>query len=101
MAITFSITSADDNEENIQNSILTSMREAKQFGTDKPLFTIASTVALIIYFMFAMQCLSTVAVARKETGSWRIPMLQIVLYTAMAYILSLAAYNGLKLIGVS
>jgi len=101
MAITFSITDADDNDENLQKSMLTSMREAKQFGTDKPLFTIASTLALIIYFVFAMQCLSTVAVARKETGSWRIPLLQIVVYTTMAYVLSLITYNGLRLIGVS
>ncbi len=101
MAITFSITSAEDDEKNLQKSMLTSMREAKQFGTDKPLFTIASTLALIIYFVFAMQCLSTVAVARKETGSWRIPLLQIVLYTTMAYVISLAVYNGLRLIGVS
>lgn len=101
MAITFSITNAEDDEENLQKSMLTSMREAKQFGTDKPLFTIASTLALIVYFVFAMQCLSTVVIARKETGSWRIPLLQIVLYTSMAYILSLLTYNGLRLIGVS
>jgi ferrous iron transport protein B len=101
MAITFSITDADDNDENMQNSILTSMREAKQSGTEKPLFTIASTLSLIIYFMFAMQCLSTIAVARKETGSWKIPILQLVLYTSMAYLLAFITYNGLKLVGVS
>ena len=101
MAITFSITGDTDDDENMQNSILTSMKEAKQFGTDKPLFTAASIIALIIYFMFAMQCLSTIAVVRKETGSWRIPVLQLVVYTIMAYVLAFITYNGLRLVGIS
>jgi ferrous iron transport protein B len=47
-----------------------------------------------------MQCLSTVAVARKETGSWKIPIMQIVVYTVMAYVLAFITYNGLNLIGI-
>lgn len=100
MAITFSITEDSEDDENMQRSILQSMREAKSPDGSRPLFTTASTIALIIYFMFAMQCLSTVAVARKETGSWRIPVMQIVVYTAMAYILAFITYNGLNLIGI-
>lgn len=100
MAITFSITDDDGDEENMQKSLLGSMREAKFEGTDKPVFTTASSISLIIYFMFAMQCLSTVAVARKETGSWRIPLLQIVVYSVMAYVLAFITYNGLNLLGI-
>jgi ferrous iron transport protein B len=51
--------------------------------------------------MFAMQCLSTAAVCKKETGSWKIPLLQIGIYTFFAYLLSFAAYNILNLIGIS
>jgi len=100
MAITFSITESEDDEENFQGSILTSMREARSPDGTRPLFTTASTLSLIIFFMFAMQCLSTTAVARKETGSWKIPLLQIVLYTGMAYILAFITFNGLNLIGI-
>jgi len=99
MAITFNITEQGD-DANFQPSILATMRSAKTTDGTKPLFTTASTIALIIYFMFAMQCLSTVAVARKETGSWKIPALQIVLYTAMAYVLAFITYNGLNLLGI-
>lgn len=99
MAITFTIT--EQNEENLQNSLLTSMRNATNNATGKPLFTIASVTALIIYFMFAMQCLSTVVIVRKETGSWKIPLIQILLYTSLAYILAFIAYHGLNLIGIS
>lgn len=100
MAITFNITESEDDEENFQQSILSSMREAHSPDGTKPLFTTASTIALIIYFMFAMQCLSTVAVARKETGSWKIPLLQIGLYTVMAYVLAFITYRGLNMLGV-
>jgi len=99
MAITFAIT--DEDADNIQGSLLSSMRDAKKSDGTTPLFTIASTVSLIIYFMFAMQCLSTVAVCRKETGSWKIPLIQIGFYTSLAYILAFSAYNILNLIGIS
>jgi len=98
MAITFSIT--DEDEENMQKSILASMRQATKGYNNEPLFTTASTIALIIYFVFAMQCLSTVVVCKKETGSWKIPLIQIFLFTSMAYILAFIAYNGLHLLGI-
>ncbi len=100
MAITFNITENDEDEDNFQRSILTSMRTAKSPDGTKPLFTTASTIALIIYFMFAMQCLSTVAVARKETGSWKVPLLQIGLYSVMAYVLAFITYRGLNILGI-
>jgi len=100
MAITFNITESEDEEDNFRQSILTSMREARSPDGTKPLFTTASTIALIIYFMFAMQCLSTVAVARKETGSWKIPLMQVGLYTVMAYVLAFVTYRGLNLLGI-
>jgi ferrous iron transport protein B len=99
MALTFSV--ADDNTDNIQISLLGSMREAKLSGTEKPLFTPTSVIGLIIFFMFAMQCASTLAVSRKETGSWKIPILQQILYTGGAYLLALIAVIGLKALGMN
>lgn len=99
MAITFNITDEGEDDENMQRSLVSTMRSAKN-DSGTPVFTTASTIALIIYFMFAMQCLSTLAVARKETGSWKIPMLQLVIYTFMAYVLAFIARNGLNLMGI-
>jgi ferrous iron transport protein B len=99
LAITLSVTDTED--ENLQNSIERSMREAKLNGTDDPLFTTASTISLIVFFMFAMQCLSTIAVSKKETGSWRIPILQLSIYTPLAYLLAVVIFNSLKLLGVN
>lgn len=98
LALIFKIT---DDGEDLQNSILTAMKNATFEGTDNRIFTTASTTGLIIFFVFAMQCLSTVAISKKETGSWRIPLLQIVVFTSIAYVMTLITYNGLKMIGIN
>jgi ferrous iron transport protein B len=100
MAITFSITESGEDED-LTNSIMSSMREAKSSDGSRPLFTTASTIALIIYFMFAMQCISTLAVSRKETGSWKIPIYQLCLYSVLAYVMAFIVYNGLKHAGIN
>ncbi|MEO8446892.1 MAG: ferrous iron transport protein B [bacterium] len=99
LALIFRITG--DDEVDMQNSILTSMREATFDDTGQKIFTTASTAGLIVFFVFALQCLSTVAIAKKETGGWRIPILQLVIFTALAYIMAFITYNGLRVIGVS
>jgi len=60
------------------------MREMHPDGSKK--FTLASGVSLMVFYVFALQCLSTMAVARRETGSWKIPILQLVLYATLAYV---------------
>lgn len=97
LAMIFRVTEDDDN---IQSSILNAMRNAKNEKTGKPLFNAATIIGLIVFFMFAMQCLSTVAVSRKETGGWRIPILQIIIFTITSYLLTLITVNGLKLLGL-
>jgi ferrous iron transport protein B len=47
--------------------------------------TPAGAVALLVFFAFAMQCMSTIAVVRKETGGWRWPALQFAYMGALAY----------------
>ncbi len=98
LALIFKVT--DEDESNLQNSLISAMRDAKVGNTDRKLFTTATTIGLIVFFMFAMQCLSTTAIARKETGSWRIPILQIVVFTLAAYILTVVVVNGLRAAGV-
>ncbi|MHB1687954.1 MAG: ferrous iron transport protein B [Ignavibacteriaceae bacterium] len=97
LALIFKVT---DNEATLQNSILDAMRNAKIEGTNKKLFTTSTIFGLIVFFVFALQCLSTIAVSKKETGSWKIPMLQLLVFTSMAYIFAFITVNGLRLIGV-
>ncbi len=55
--------------------------------------TPAAAVALLVFFAFAMQCMSTLAVVRRETNGWKWPALQFTYMTVVAYISAFAAYN--------
>lgn len=96
LALIFKVT----DEENLQSSILSAMKNAKNEDTGQKLFTTATIIGLIVFFIFALQCLSTVAVSKKETGGWRIPILQVVIFTSLAYFLAFLTVNGLRLLGV-
>ncbi len=61
-----------------------------------PLFNFASGVSLLLFYAFAMQCMSTLAIVKRETNTWKWPMWQLVVMTAIAYVLALAAYQILK-----
>ena len=68
------------------------MRAArKPDGT--PVYTLATGVSLMIFYVFAMQCMSTLAVTRRETRSWKWPMIQLVYMTALAYVSSFIVYQ--------
>lgn len=96
LALIFRITGE---EGTLRDSILDAMRNAKIKGTNQHLFTTSTIIGLIIFFVFAMQCLSTLAVAKKETGHWRIPIFQIIIFTGLAYITTFITVNGLRLLG--
>ncbi len=98
LALIFKVT---DSEHKLQSSILSEMRKAKIEGTNKFLFTPATITGLIIFFVFALQCISTLAVSRKETGSWRIPIIQFFLFTFIAYLFTFLTVNGLRAIGIN
>jgi len=97
LALTFKVTSDDDEE---QSTLLNSLRNAKIEATGEKLFTVATSIGLIVFFIFALQCLSTVAVSRKETGGWKIPILQVVIFTSLAYLMTFITVNGLRFFGI-
>ena len=61
-----------------------------------PLFSTASILALLVFFMFALQCSSTTAVTAKETGSWKIAFYQFVIMNGLAYTLAVITYQVLS-----
>ncbi|WP_430907215.1 ferrous iron transport protein B [Maribacter sp. 2-571] len=64
--------------------------------TKKPVFNLASGVSLLLFYAFAMQCMSTLAVVKRETNSWKWPALQLVFMSVFAYLVALAAYQLLS-----
>jgi ferrous iron transport protein B len=73
-------------------------RMAAEINTDtnKPMFNLASGISLLLFYAFAMQCMSTLAIVKRETNSWRWPMAQLVFMSIFAYMVALIAYQFLK-----
>lgn len=68
--------------------------------TGEPVYTPLVALSLMVFFVLACQCMSTVAVVKRETNSWRWPIIMIVYMTAFAYVGSLFVYQGGKFIGL-
>jgi ferrous iron transport protein B len=81
-----------DEEETIKNRMAGEVNPI--FGG--PLFNFASGISLLLFYAFAMQCMSTLAIVKRETNSWKWPMYQLVLMSGFAYIVALIAYQILK-----
>lgn len=81
-----------DEEQTIKNR----MAAEKNPILGGPLFTFASGISLLLFYAFAMQCMSTLAIVKKETNTWKWPMVQLVGMTVFAYIVALIAFQVLK-----
>ncbi len=89
LAVLFNITDVDDKDV-MRTSLIEKMKTARfesHVGAlaNRPIFTLASVASLIVFFMLAMQCMSTSSVAYRETGSWWFATTQVVLMNVLAY----------------
>ncbi len=92
MATLYSVgNNADENSETLRNK----MNAAKR-ADGTPVYTTATGYSLLIFYLLAMQCMSTLAVVKRETGSWKWPIIQLVYMTGLAYLLSFIAYQLLS-----
>lgn len=82
----------NDDEQTIRNRMAAEVHP--MLGT--PRFNFASGVSLLLFYAFAMQCMSTLAVVRKETNSWIWPMGQLIIMSTLAYLVALIAYQILQ-----
>lgn len=93
LALTFGI--QDENEDGLVPVLHDKMRST--FLPDgSPMFNFASILALLLFFAIALQCMSTLAILARETGSWRVPLLQLVIYNSAAYVIAVMAYQLLR-----
>ena len=67
--------------------------EQQTFADGTPVFTLATSLSLLVFFVLAMQCLPTQAVAKRETGGWKWPLFQIGYMTVLAYGAALVTYQ--------
>jgi len=87
MATIYSIGSEEE------STIKSRMRAEINPETGGPLYTPAVAFSLLVFYAFAMQCMSTLAIVKKETNSWKWPILQLVYMTGLAYVCSFIVYN--------
>ena len=66
----------------------------------EPVFTLLTAISLMVFFVFALQCMSTVAIARRETNSWRWPLFMWAYMLALAWGASFVVYQGGQLLGL-
>ena len=89
MATIYSIGSVGDSEATIKKRL----KEEINPETGGPRFTPAVGFSLLIFYTFAMQCMSTIAVVYRETKGWKWPLIQLTYMTALAYLSALAVYQ--------
>ncbi len=77
-------------------SIKNKMRNEVHPKTMKPVYTIASGISLLLFYAFAMQCMSTIAIVKRETNGWKWPIIQLFGMTIFAYISAFIAFQFLK-----
>jgi ferrous iron transport protein B len=72
------------------------MSEARHWKTGEKVFSLPAAVSLMIFYLFAMQCMSTLAVVKRETKSWKWPLVQLGYMSVLAYSASFLAYQLLS-----
>ncbi|MBZ0165400.1 MAG: ferrous iron transport protein B, partial [Candidatus Omnitrophica bacterium] len=95
MNIVFNLEEEDDTEALREN-----FRQA-QWPDGRPLFTPLVCLGLMVFYVYALQCMSTIAVVWRETGSWQWTGFQILYMTTLAYLAALAVYQGGRVLGFS
>jgi ferrous iron transport protein B len=96
MGIVYKLGPADEKSETLRDKLRGAL---KADGT--PVYTLRTALALLVFFAFAAQCMSTLAVMRRETNSYRWPVFAFLVMTVFAYTMAFIVYQGMGLMGFS
>ena len=95
MSIVYAVESGDEEDITPLRDVM--IGETHENGT--PVFTPLVCIGLMVFYVLAMQCISTVAIVRRETNSWRWPLFQIAYMTGLAWLAAFVVYQGGQLFG--
>lgn len=97
MATVYSLGEDVDIEDDTQKeTLLSKMKSEINRNTGRPAYNLASGISLLLFYAFAMQCMSTIAIMKRETGSWKWTMIQTVMMTGIAYLIAFVVYQLMK-----
>jgi ferrous iron transport protein B len=88
----------NDNPES--NDLVKTLREQKREDNGQPVYTTLTAVTLMVFYVFALQCVSTVAVVRRETNSWKWPLFQWVYMGLLAWGLAFLTFHVGRMLGL-
>jgi ferrous iron transport protein B len=94
MGIVYNIEDADETSAPLRDTMM-----AEKHPDGRPVFTPLVCIGLMVFYVLAMQCVSTVAIVRRETNSWSWPLFQIAYMTALAWFGAFIVYQGGRLLG--
>ena len=83
-------------DEGDQSLLLREKMQQATYSDGRKVYTLSTGVSLMIFYVFAMQCMSTLAIVKRETRSWKWPLIQLAYMTSLAYVMSLIVYQLLK-----
>ncbi len=89
LATIYNLEDADEGSVDLRQALVND----KDPQTGKPLYTIWTALSLLVYYVLAMQCMATVAIVKRETNSWRWPLIMIFYMTGLAYLASFTVYH--------
>jgi ferrous iron transport protein B len=92
MATIYSV--GEDFEEN--SALIDRLREERWSDSGRPVYTVASGLSLMVFYVYAMQCMATFAVVRRETKSWKWPILQLLYMGLLAYLAAFVTFQVLS-----
>ena len=90
---TMGIIYASATSRTAQRSLSDAMRARSTTANGQPVWTPLVAISLLVWFVLAMQCMSTVAIIRRETGGWSWPIFMIVYMNVLAYVASLVVFQ--------
>jgi len=94
LGIVFGIEEADENSGNLRSSL-----QNAQWDDGTPLMTPLSGISLMVFFVLACQCMSTIVIVRKEAGGWGWPLFMFGYMSVLAYVASLTVYQAGSALG--
>src|SRR5208283_4896692 len=96
MSIVYNVGSKEGSGDNTE--LQESLRQQKH-SDGTPVYTTLTAVTLMVFYVFALQCVSTVAVVRRETNSWKWPLFQWLYMGILAWVLAFITFQGGHLLG--
>jgi len=97
MSLVYNVGQSDDSDEATQTLAQTLREQTHPDGS--PVYTVLVAVTLMVFYVFALQCVSTVAIVHRETNGWKWPLFQWLYMGALAWMLAFVTYQGGRLLG--